>query len=137
MIGDVIAAWLPDLRREAESLLIDTCLIERRTGQTSNDPGTGMSTPTYATYWSGPCRALVRSDTQPVPVGAELANVLHLEVSIAVDAPAPHIGHRITITAAVFDSSLAGAQVFVTGVPVGSQMILRRITAEKAQGADR
>lgn len=136
MIGDDIAAALPELRSEAESLLVDTCIIERAAGA-ALDATTHQTVTTWATVWSGPCRARVRAEGQSAVVAAELVSVLRVEVSLAVSTPAPLVGQRITIITATNDPSLAGVKVFVVGAPVGSQTVLRRVMTEKAQEADR
>lgn len=128
MFGSDVAAALPELRREAESLMTDTCRIDRPTGSTL-DPQNHQQVTIWALVWSGPCRARVTS--------ADRTETLRLQVSIPVDAPAPLVGHRITITDAVFDSSLEDEVVFVTEAPVSSQAVLRRLSAERGPDVDR
>lgn len=136
MIGNDIAAALPELRRESESLLVDACRIDRAAGGTL-DPVTHQSVTTWEPIWSGPCRAKVRTEGQSAVVAAEPVSVLRVEVSLAVTTPAPHVGNRVTITNAVNDPALQDIETFVTGAPVGSQTVLRRVMTEKAQESDR
>ena len=54
-IGADIAAALPELRAAAESLMVDSCRIERATG-TTIDPDTLAEVPVYETVYEGKCR---------------------------------------------------------------------------------
>lgn len=68
MIGDDIAEVLPELRSEAESLMVDTAMITRPGGEPTFDPSTGELTPAAGTtIYEGPCRL-----RQPTASEAEL-----------------------------------------------------------------
>ena len=56
MLGDDIAAALPGLRAQAESMMTDAGLVKRGNGGTTMDPETLEEVPTFDTVWSGPCR---------------------------------------------------------------------------------
>ena len=69
-LGADIAAALPELRAQAESLMVDACTIRRATGETTIDPVSLADVPVYAVVWSGPCRvqrsgALAPSEQSP------------------------------------------------------------------------
>jgi hypothetical protein len=57
--ADVVAA-LPELQRLAESIMVDTVLIRRRTGSVRN-PETMENEPTFATVYEGRCRLVMPS----------------------------------------------------------------------------
>lgn len=56
MIGDDIAAALPELRAQAESMMVDTCVIERPTGSEPSPTPPFEMVDTYATVYEGKCR---------------------------------------------------------------------------------
>src|SRR5690348_11505252 len=56
MLGDAIAAELPGLRAEGESLMVDTLLVELHTGDVDTDPVTLEEVPVWAEVYAGPGR---------------------------------------------------------------------------------
>lgn len=56
MLGQDIAAELPGLRVEAESLMVDTLLVEVDTGDVDTDPVTLEEVPVWAEVYAGPGR---------------------------------------------------------------------------------
>ncbi|MEO6158700.1 MAG: DUF6093 family protein, partial [Ilumatobacteraceae bacterium] len=64
MLGDDIAAALPDLQLQAESMMRDTCVIKRPTGGFTEDPD-GYSVPAYepTPIYTGKCK--VQGDDAP------------------------------------------------------------------------
>ena len=56
MIGDDVAAALPELRAQAESAMRDTVLVETVTGSDLNDDNEVVET--YGTVYAGKCRIL-------------------------------------------------------------------------------
>lgn len=132
MIGNAISEALPALRAEAESLLTDPCIIERRTGSAAIDPLTGHASSTWSAVWSGMCRIrTVSSVTSTAIAGGESASITVRVLSLPVSAPAPLIGYRATV-ATVTDRPL-----YVVGVPYGSQTVLRRVQVSDELVADR
>ena len=68
MIADEIAAALPELQAAAESLMVESCVIERVTGSTVDDEGREVNT--YRTIYAGPVR--IRS-FRPYPEEREVS----------------------------------------------------------------
>lgn len=126
---DSIEATLADLD------MPDTCIIHRASGGTL-DPVNHQSSTTWASVWTGSCRAWYRFAGRTT-VGGGQSSALQLEIALPMDAPDPLIGERITITQATFEPRLQGEVVFVSAVPVGSQSVLRRVSAERPAGLDR
>lgn len=57
MLGDDIAAALPELRAQAESMMTDSCVITGAGGEPVWDDGLGQYvTPAGSTVYSGKCR---------------------------------------------------------------------------------
>jgi hypothetical protein len=136
-IVTAVGWWPPD---SIEAVLAgvdlsDTCTIERASGGVF-DPVNHQSTTVWSPWWSGPCFARVLPGSKMATVAAERTGVLQVEILLPMAAPAPQIGHRITITNAHSDPALTGQAFFVSG-PVGSQHGLWLVLAQHAQKADR
>lgn len=99
MLADDIAAALPELRAQAESLMRDAVLIQRQTGVTT-DPVTLEETPTYATVYTGKAR-IQRPGNQPADL---VAGEVEFGIeAVLIQAPLTATGidrdHRVTVTA--------------------------------------
>lgn len=123
MLGHSIAAALPRLRAQAESMMLDTCKVEVVTG-TTTDPLTGVVTPTYSTVYGpatephrGRCRVTTYEAHERNPeVGGATLTVQRYAVHFPVGSFAPAKGQVITITAATFDPHLAGRKYTVVAL---------------------
>jgi len=99
MLGDDLAAALPELRAHAESMMADTIRVERQTG-TTQDPVTLEDVATWATVHEGPGR-VQRPGNQPAET---VAGEVEFGVStVLVQLPLSVTGvkrdHRVTVTA--------------------------------------
>lgn len=111
MIGDDLAAALPELRAQAESRMRDTCIVTGPGGEPAWDEGSGTyTTPDGATVYEGKCRV-----RQASPTGAQASpgdaawSVDHAVVSLPVDGTdSIGPGHVIVITTAADEPSRAG-----------------------------
>lgn len=119
-------------RAAAEAGMADACVIEHRTGRTTNDL-TGYDTETWVTVYSGPCRI-----QQSVAMGqrTEAAEasivVLRLEVQLpVVGTEAVDRGHRVTVTASVNDAALVGRRFKIRDLAHKSEATARRMTIEE------
>jgi hypothetical protein len=95
-------------RAAAESLMVDTCLIRRRTSMATDDL-TGQVTPTYQTVYSGKCK--VQQSSRGMghrrDVGEESTVLLRMEVHLPVAGTTGLAeGDEVTITAATNDAEL-------------------------------
>jgi Family of unknown function (DUF6093) len=131
VIGYDIAAALPGLRAQAESLMLDTCTITRAgTGQGVWNETTGSyDPPASTTVYTGPCKVQTR-DVQvanPDVAGREAFVVdwtVHLPV---VGSEGVRQGDTVTITAAALDAALVGRVFTVDGPHLGTAKTARRL----------
>lgn len=120
MLGDDIARALPELRAHAESMMRDTCTVERHTGNGRVwDELTGTySDPEPVTIYSGRCRVRARdAQDQSLTVGEAAWSVTDVVVSLPLSAPAPPVDAVVTITTIgpLSDPSLLGSRFSVAG----------------------
>ena len=113
--------------------MVDTCLVERMTGDTT-DPDTGVVTPAWSTVYTGPCRVQERGgyprDVTTAPDQPQLA--LPRELQLPVDtSTAVQAGDRCTITASVNDAGLVGTKMWLRGRPAKTEATARRFTLEE------
>ena len=104
MLGADIAAALPGLRAQAESLMVDTCRIRRPIGQTT-DPLSGESVPVYRVpdVYVGPCKVQdTGNQAREVDSGSSLATLTSLEVHVPVSAESVAAGDFIEVGARKF-----------------------------------
>ena len=99
--GDDIAAALPELRVQAESLMTDTVLVERATGTQSMDPDTLEMTDDYATVHEGAGRVQRSGQLSPhESVAGEVEfGVNALMVQLPLSALGIRKNDRVTVTA--------------------------------------
>jgi hypothetical protein len=103
-----VASLLMRGRRRAESLMPDTCTIQRVTG-TSTDPVTGVDTPTYSDEYAGRCKVQTFEPFERTPEsGGHTYTEQRYSVHIPVASYAPRVGDLVTITAAAYDENLTG-----------------------------
>ena len=123
-------------RIAAEAGMVDTCLIERQTG-TTTDPTTGVVTPTWSTIYTGVCR-MQESGGWPreittAPDQPQLAVNRELQLPVSTSGSV-RAGDRATITAAVNDAAAVGRQMWLRGQPTKSEATSRRFTVEEIAG---
>ena len=133
MLGGDLATALPALQQQAESLLTDSCNLQRK-GSQSVDANTGMVTDSWTTYRSAvPCRVRA-SGIQPEALqvaGQDITRIV-MTVAVAVAVDDVEVDDRVVVTVSR-DTSLIGLALYVVGVPRGSQMVLRRLSVTEAQ----
>ena len=127
VIGDDIAAALPELRAQAESLMRDSCVVERRTGRVMDD-----ATLEYVDSWSrvyeGRCRVQVAA-TQPAEevVGGRAFVVTDAVVQLPVGPVDFADDDRVTVTFTAYDPALVGVVLSVTSREVKTHPVMRRL----------
>lgn len=88
MIGDDLAAALPELRQHAESRMDSRCVLRRPTGKMAQNEGTGREYPIWQTLAVNVplrVRAATSSRTQPVP-GGDVQNARPIgSIPLAID----------------------------------------------------
>ncbi|PZF98257.1 DUF6093 family protein [Micromonospora deserti] len=119
-------------RRAAERLMVDTCLIRRVTG-TSTDPDTGQITPTFSTVYSGKCRVqqATANPGDTTTGDAELLMVPRVLWLPVASSPDVRAGDRVEMTASVYDPDLTGRRFVVRGEFAKSHATARRLGIEE------
>jgi hypothetical protein len=112
-----------------EGALIDTCLIDRQTGASTN-PTTGAVTPIYTTVYAGRCEVkqgggASAGQTEVAEATLRLGSYdIKLPIDDALDV---RPDDRVTITAARNDTDLVGRKFFLTGEAHATAKTGRRI----------
>lgn len=126
MIGDDIAAALPELRAEAESLMHDECRIERADGWTT-DPDNGQRIKTWRPVAATPCRVVrVGTSNHREPAGGQTRDIAGLELRLPWSASDLQLGDRLTLTTSS-DPRLLDAPITITEVSHATHAVARRI----------
>ena len=130
LLGDDIARALPELRSHAESMMRDTCTVERRTGPGVWNQSTGLYTDDAPTVvYAGPCRV---RNMQPNPQAADAGEAEWASDLIYVHLPVAGSegvkdGDVVRITSAANDAALVDLEVTVTGLHVQTNATARRL----------
>lgn len=119
-------------RRAAEALMVDSCVITRKTGQTLNQ-STGAYTDTTDTIYSGKCQ-VVKPDGAAVDVNAGERDVAvsSTKVKLPITATGIQSGDKVTLTA-TFDADMTGRVVYVHEVQTRTFGTSRRLACEEQQ----
>lgn len=77
--------------------MIDACIIDRQTGETTDDYGN--VTPTYETVYEGKCRIMSWAVVTTSPdVGQQRVDLLRFFVHVPVSARGIRVSDRVTMT---------------------------------------
>lgn len=119
-------------RARAEQDMVDTCIIEVETGETT-DEQTGDVTITYSTVYSGRCKLGKGSAAGDRAAAAEgqvviLKPLLKLPI---VGSEQVARGHRVTMTAARFDAAAVGRRYTVKDEAAHTAATARRLVLEE------
>jgi hypothetical protein len=134
MLGDDITAALPELRRQAESMMVDACKVEYVSG-TTWDEGSGTSAPAYSTRYEGKCRTQTTLTAEANPDAGEREWVVQsLTVAVPMSATGFQIGDRVTITKTLLDLDLLGRVFTVAALAHKTHMTARRLRVEEVTG---
>lgn len=135
-LNEAVEAELPYLRREAESLMVDTVLVERRTGETTLDPDSLEEIPVLDEVYSGKARIVPPAGLSPrddVAGGFEFG-IRTILARLPIDTSAGIVdGDRLTVTAVGYlsDPDLVGMVATVRANLTGSRSKQRTLVAEK------
>ena len=112
MLGDDVAAGLPSFRAQAESLMVDTVLVQQATGETTIDPVTLAEVPAFTDVYAGPARIQRPGSLSPRDqvVGDFEFNIEAVLAQLPLSAVGISYGMRLTVTAvgAISDPDLVG-----------------------------
>ena len=121
-------------RAAAAALMVDTCLIRRRTGVPTDDL-TGQTSPTYATIYSGPCRMQAAgSGAMGIRDEAGEAGVIVLRMELQLPVAGSDGVRRsdeATITASTNDPDLLNRTWRVRDLMHGTHKTARRLQVEE------
>lgn len=142
MIGHDIAAALPEIRAHAESMMVDTCRIDRQRVDEDGNPVTEMDPVTLeiVEVWDvvhgGPCRAQRRDvSSSPEQMAGEFEfEVSPLEMQLPISATGVRRLDRVTITAAAFDPELVGIEATVLTTRAKTHATKRELTCKVVTG---
>jgi len=120
MIGHDIAAALPELRAQAESLMVESCDIERMTSDTAWDEEAQETVAVFAPVHMGaPCNL----DIPPVT-----SRQLFTGEAVTLESPVVKVPVALTGIEPDDRVTIAGVGVvWVTHVPVRSNQVQRRL----------
>jgi hypothetical protein len=125
-------------RKVAESLMVDTCVVRRATGEPTTDPVTFEVTPDVTTVYTGRCKVQSHEafEQERETVGAT-AQIARIRVDLPVGSGPFNPGDVVTITAAAHDPLLAGRHFRLTVPgPYKSLATAYRVAAEELTGAE-
>lgn len=129
--GADLAAGLAEMRQHAESRMRATCIIERKTGETTVG---GVVTPTWTEVYVGKCE-LTDFSSHPIEREVNGATVTTSSPSLRlpVSAPVVKVNDRVRITSDPDNPDLVGLTVYVTEIRRKSLEKSRRITVSDQQ----
>lgn len=121
-------------RSAANALMVDACVIEVRTGQTTDDL-TGAVTATYSAIYTGPCKVQTSGSGalgDRTDAGEVARDVLRMELHLPVVGSESVVrGARVTVTASVLDAALVGRTFLVRDLAHKSFLSARRLQVEE------
>ncbi|HEX5997500.1 MAG TPA: DUF6093 family protein [Jiangellales bacterium] len=102
-------------RAAAEKLMVDSCTVRRRTGETT-DPNSGVITPTYSTVYTGVCRVQQASPAaRSTDAGEAELLLLSRVLQLPMTATGIRAGDQVTIDTSALDPDLDGRVFVVKG----------------------
>lgn len=119
-------------RAAAEAGMVDTCIVEAKTG-TTTDRQTGDATTTYATVYSGKCQ-LKKGDAlgERTTAGEGQVVILRPTLKLPIEgSEAVARGHRVTMTSCVHDPDTVGRQYTIRDEANQSAVTARRLILEE------
>lgn len=133
LIGERIAAALPELRAHAESRMKDLCRVERK-GEPVRDPANGTYSDTWTLVYEGKCR--VQNDSNLIRTtmtGERERSVDDTSLHVPMSVTGIEVGDRATITAAVNDPDLVNRVLWVSGHFHKADATARRLPVSEIQ----
>lgn len=137
MIGDDITQALPELRAQAESLMTETCRVERDTGRRAYYPDTHADIPIRKTVYAGRCRIKPVAGTPAAGArtlfGQEINSLSHIG-TLPISVTDVRADDRLTITGSDLDPGQVGRSYTLLAVGAAAMGIARRFVAVENQG---
>ncbi|MFG3710131.1 DUF6093 family protein [Micromonospora sp. NPDC047730] len=126
-----VEALLARGRAASERLMVDACVIRRKTGETT-DEQTGVITPVYATLYTGKCRVQQAGGATPAEAGEAYRLMLRLEVQVPMSIVGLEVGDEVELTSSPLDPDLVGRTFFVRDLAHKTHATARRVGVEEA-----
>ena len=137
MIGDDLAAALPELRAQAESLMVDTCTVTFVDG-TTWDEDSGTSVPNVVTVYSGKCRVQRSGAMSPRESSTATGYEVGIDAIVAqlpLSATGLKRGHTLTVDAvgSISDPDLVGVKATVQSNLAKTHATKRTLVCEEVK----
>ena len=129
--GAELTAGLAELRHYAESRMRATCVIERKTGETTT---AGVVTPTWTTIYEGKCYSRYPGLAQEANRDVSGATVTESRLIVRIPLGAAcKPGDRVTIAADPDNPQMAGTVLLVESTDDQSQATAQRLLCSDPQ----
>lgn len=128
------ASLLARGRAAAERLMVDTCTIRRRTGETTDEYG--QISPTYGDpLYTGRCRVQqAGAQAGAQQPGEAYVLLLRLEVQLPMSVVGLEVGDEITVTASAHDPDLVDRTFLVRDLAHKTHATARRVQVTEQTG---
>lgn len=123
-------------RRQAQSIMVDSCVILRYGLVPVTNPETGTVTPSsVAEVYGGQCRISQSvKNARPYTVGEAQEWLIRLQLQLPVTATGVQINDHVTIVATVLDPDLVGKTFVIREIAAGTHITSRRLQMEEIGG---
>ena len=118
------------LRSAVLPMLTETGVVERATGETTQDPNTGSEVPVVETVYDGPILVRPQYRQTEEEAGGTTYVVGRYDVTFPADTPVIR-GDVVKVTTAPFDAALVGVEFTLLDVPVDPWQLARFAVAER------
>ncbi|WP_145830909.1 DUF6093 family protein [Actinoplanes teichomyceticus] len=113
-------------RAAAEAGMVDTCIIRRPAGETTDE--WGNTTPTWTQLYAGRCRVQQQSvQAQEERTGEARLLMVRLEIQLPMSVTGLEPEDQVEITASAHDPDLPGRTFVVRDLAHGTEKTARRI----------
>lgn len=117
-------------RAAAEALMVDSCSIRRKTGESTG--AGGVVTPTYSTLYAGKCRVQQSAgQAQQQDPGEAYVLMLRLEVQLPMSVTGLQPEDEVTVTASAHDPDLVGRLFIVRDLAHATHKTARRVQVQE------
>lgn len=118
-------------RAAAERLMVDTCIIDRRSGSVL-DEDTGQYVDTYTTVYSGKCRIQVTDPGgRAADAGEQTSQIQSLVLQVPMTVSGVKVDDRVSLTASALDPDLVGRTFRVSDLMHKTHATARRLPVEE------
>ena len=118
------------LRSKQAEHLTEHGIVERATGETTQDPNTGSEVPVVETVFDGPCLVRPQYRVSTEEAGGTTVVVGRYDVMLPADTAVVR-GDVLKVTSAPYDPALVGVEFNLLDVPLDAWQIARYCLAER------